>query len=90
MTQIRWPETGGYPLADVPLPAPPPRWHGDRLPCDVAGTPDVTNFPSNRFEFRSPCREFVDFRGLNPDAFDGRGKLHIGLSEQLVFPRAES
>ena len=27
-----------------------------------------------------------DFRGLNPDAFDGRGNYSIGLSEQLVFP----
>jgi large subunit ribosomal protein L5 len=27
-----------------------------------------------------------DFRGLNPDAFDGRGNYSLGLSEQLVFP----
>lgn len=27
-----------------------------------------------------------DFRGLNPDAFDGRGNYTLGLSEQLVFP----
>jgi len=27
-----------------------------------------------------------DFRGVNPDAFDGRGNYSIGLSEQLVFP----
>jgi large subunit ribosomal protein L5 len=27
-----------------------------------------------------------DFRGLNPDAFDGRGNFSLGLSEQLVFP----
>ena len=27
-----------------------------------------------------------DFRGLNPDAFDGNGNYSIGLSEQLVFP----
>jgi large subunit ribosomal protein L5 len=27
-----------------------------------------------------------DFRGLNPDAFDGHGNYSIGLSEQLVFP----
>jgi large subunit ribosomal protein L5 len=27
-----------------------------------------------------------DFRGLNPDAFDGQGNYSLGLSEQLVFP----
>ncbi len=27
-----------------------------------------------------------DFRGLSPDAFDGRGNYSIGLTEQLVFP----
>ena len=27
-----------------------------------------------------------DFRGLNPDGFDGQGNYNLGLSEQLVFP----
>jgi large subunit ribosomal protein L5 len=27
-----------------------------------------------------------DFRGLNPQGFDGRGNYNLGLSEQLVFP----
>jgi large subunit ribosomal protein L5 len=27
-----------------------------------------------------------DFRGLNPDAFDGKGNYSLGLNEQLVFP----
>jgi large subunit ribosomal protein L5 len=27
-----------------------------------------------------------DFRGLNPNAFDGKGNYSIGLSEQSVFP----
>lgn len=27
-----------------------------------------------------------DFRGVNPDAFDGHGNYSIGLSELLVFP----
>jgi large subunit ribosomal protein L5 len=27
-----------------------------------------------------------DFRGLSPQAFDGRGNYSLGLSEQLVFP----
>ncbi len=27
-----------------------------------------------------------DFRGLNPNAFDGRGNYNLGLREQLIFP----
>jgi large subunit ribosomal protein L5 len=27
-----------------------------------------------------------DFRGVSPDAFDGRGNYTLGLSEQLIFP----
>lgn len=27
-----------------------------------------------------------DFRGLSPDAFDGRGNYNLGLTEQLIFP----
>jgi len=27
-----------------------------------------------------------DFRGLNPNGFDGRGNYSFGLTEQLVFP----
>ncbi len=27
-----------------------------------------------------------DFRGLDPNAFDGHGNYSLGLQEQLVFP----
>ena len=30
-----------------------------------------------------------DFRGINPDAFDGRGNYALGLKEQLVFPEID-
>ena len=30
-----------------------------------------------------------DFRGINPDAFDGRGNYALGLKEQLIFPDIE-
>ncbi len=30
-----------------------------------------------------------DFRGLNPDSFDGRGNYSMGLTEQLIFPEIE-
>jgi len=29
---------------------------------------------------------FRDFRGLDPNAFDGRGNYNMGVNEQLVFP----
>lgn len=30
-----------------------------------------------------------DFRGINPNSFDGRGNYAIGLKEQLIFPEIE-
>ena len=27
-----------------------------------------------------------DFKGINPDAFDGRGNYSLGIKEQLIFP----
>ncbi len=30
-----------------------------------------------------------DFRGINPNSFDGRGNYSIGLKEQLIFPEIE-
>jgi large subunit ribosomal protein L5 len=30
-----------------------------------------------------------DFRGLNPNAFDGRGNYSLGLTEQIIFPEIE-
>ena len=30
-----------------------------------------------------------DFRGVNPNAFDGRGNYALGIREQLIFPEIE-
>lgn len=30
-----------------------------------------------------------DFRGINPNAFDGRGNYALGIKEQLIFPEVE-
>ena len=30
-----------------------------------------------------------DFRGINPNSFDGRGNYSMGLKEQLIFPEIE-
>ena len=30
-----------------------------------------------------------DFRGINPNSFDGRGNYSTGIKEQLIFPEIE-
>jgi large subunit ribosomal protein L5 len=30
-----------------------------------------------------------DFRGINPDGFDGRGNFSLGLREQTIFPEID-
>ena len=30
-----------------------------------------------------------DFRGINPNSFDGRGNYCFGIKEQLIFPEIE-
>ena len=30
-----------------------------------------------------------DFRGINPNSFDGRGNYSMGFKEQLIFPEIE-
>jgi large subunit ribosomal protein L5 len=30
-----------------------------------------------------------DFRGLNPDSFDGRGNYSLGVREQIIFPEID-
>lgn len=30
-----------------------------------------------------------DFRGVNPNAFDGRGNYSMGIKEQIIFPEIE-
>ena len=30
-----------------------------------------------------------DFRGISPDAFDGRGNYSLGLKEQIIFPEID-
>ena len=31
----------------------------------------------------------IDFRGVNPNAFDGRGNYALGVKEQIIFPEIE-
>ncbi len=30
-----------------------------------------------------------DFRGINPNGFDGRGNYNVGIKEQLIFPEID-
>jgi large subunit ribosomal protein L5 len=30
-----------------------------------------------------------DFRGLNPNSFDGRGNFNVGIREQIIFPEVD-
>ncbi len=44
-------------------------------------------FMDRFFSFALP--RVRDFKGINPNAFDGRGNYSIGLKEQLIFPEIE-
>ena len=41
-------------------------------------------FVDRLFNFALP--RVRDFKGINPDGFDGRGNYSLGLKEQLIFP----
>ena len=44
-------------------------------------------FMDKLFNFSLP--RVRDFKGINPNAFDGRGNYSLGLKEQLIFPEIE-
>lgn len=44
-------------------------------------------FMDKLFNFSLP--RVRDFKGINPNAFDGRGNYSLGLKEQLIFPEVE-
>ena len=44
-------------------------------------------FIDRLFNFALP--RVRDFKGINPDGFDGRGNYSLGLKEQLIFPEIE-
>ena len=44
-------------------------------------------FVDKLFSFGLP--RVRDFKGINPNAFDGRGNYALGLKEQLIFPEIE-
>ena len=44
-------------------------------------------FMDRLFNFALP--KVRDFKGINPNAFDGRGNYALGLKEQLIFPEID-
>ena len=54
----------------------------------------VTLRSDRMYEFLDKLFNFAlprvrDFKGINPNAFDGRGNYALGLKEQLIFPEIE-
>ena len=54
----------------------------------------VTLRKNNMYEFfdrlvNAALPKVKDFRGISPNAFDGRGNFSIGLQEQIIFPEIE-
>jgi large subunit ribosomal protein L5 len=39
--------------------------------------------------FNAALPRVRDFRGINPNSFDGKGNYSLGLKEQLIFPEIE-
>ncbi len=39
--------------------------------------------------FNAALPRVRDFRGINPNSFDGRGNYAIGIKEQLIFPEID-
>ena len=51
---------------------------------------DPVNACDSAAFYRIACSTFCsDFRGVNPNAFDGRGNYALGIKEQLIFPEVE-
>ena len=54
----------------------------------------VTLRGSRMYEFKDRLFNLAlprvrDFKGINPNAFDGRGNYSLGLKEQIIFPEIE-
>ena len=61
---------------------------GMNLGCKVTLRKDkMYEFMDRLFNIALP--RVRDFRGINPDSFDGRGNYAFGLKEQLIFPEIE-
>lgn len=58
---------------------------GMEIGCKVTlRGPKMYDFLDKLFNIALP--RVRDFRGVNPNAFDGRGNFTLGVKEQLIFP----
>ena len=61
---------------------------GMDLGCKVTLRSDkMYDFATKLFNVALP--RVRDFKGLNPNSFDGRGNYSMGIKEQLIFPEIE-
>ena len=61
---------------------------GMKIGAKVALRGDIMyEFIDKLFNFALP--RVRDFKGINPNGFDGRGNYALGLKEQLIFPEIE-
>ena len=61
---------------------------GMNIGCKVTLRADKMYEFLDRF-FNVALPRVRDFRGVNPNAFDGRGNYALGIKEQLIFPEIE-
>ena len=61
---------------------------GANVGCKVTLRSDkMYDFATKLFNVALP--RVRDFKGLNPNSFDGRGNYSMGVKEQLIFPEIE-
>lgn len=61
---------------------------GMKIGCKVTLRADkMYEFVDRLFNVALP--RVRDFRGINPNSFDGRGNYNMGVKEQLIFPEIE-
>ncbi|MBQ9704474.1 MAG: 50S ribosomal protein L5 [Clostridia bacterium] len=61
---------------------------GMNIGCKVTLRADRTyEFVDRLFNVALP--RVRDFRGINPNGFDGRGNYYLGIKEQLIFPEID-
>lgn len=61
---------------------------GMNIGCKVTLRSDKMYEFIDRF-FNVALPRVRDFRGINPNGFDGRGNYTVGIKEQLIFPEIE-
>ena len=65
------------------------RWHIENGTIIIPKSVHAERQRENLDLFNIALPRVRDFRGINPNAFDGRGNYAMGLKEQLIFPEIE-